>query len=268
VKTLFAAVLAVLALGGCSISEESVNPSEIPTEGYEEPANYTFEYTHYSGHWWSGTFRVTVRNHVPVAFDVVRFYSDLGVDESELPDWITLEAMETLDGLVEMYDEAVEDVEWQAILEFDGDTGHPSSLYVEGASEFMVDEEQSYSVNWVSEYPFDYVAPADYTFSYAYNAFSPYAGTYRVTVRDHVAVSFEVLDPHLEGYVNAGAIALDTVLTIDDIVLLYLDASTEADEATITWDDVTGHPASVYVDTYRDAVDDEYGYMIVDVAVE
>jgi hypothetical protein len=113
-----------------------------------------------------------------------------------------------------------------------------------------------------------YEEPSDYTVEYSYGAFSPYAGTYRVTVRDHVAVSFEVLDPHLEGYVNAGAIALDTVLTIDDIVQLYLDASTKADEATITWDDVTGHPASVYVDTYSDAVDDEYGYTITGITVE
>jgi hypothetical protein len=270
VKTLSIAVLmAALALGGCSASvEPSDGPTDKPTGGYGEPANYTFEYTHYAGHWWYGTFRVTVRDHVPVAFDASHFHSELGTDESELPDWLSLDDMVTLDGLIERYNEAVEDVDWQAILEFDEDTGHPSSLYVEAASELVVDEEELYSVNWVSEYPFDHVAPPNYTFTYTYGAFSPLSGSYRVTVRDYVPVSFEVLDPYLEYYVDEGLIGLDTVLTLDDIVEMYLEASEEADRVSITWDEETGFPANVSVDQYEDAVDDEYGYTITDIVVE
>lgn len=265
------AIAATLALGGCSAS---VEPSDGPTEktpgGYEEPANYTFEYTSYPNEIWKGTFRVIVRNHVPVAFEVVDyFFYEAQRNASENLDWITLEDMVTFDGLIEMYDEAVEDVDWQATLEFDEDSGHPSKLYVEAVSTRVVDEEQLYLVNWVSEYPFDYIAPPDYTFSYTYGAFSPYAGTYRVTVRDYVPVAFEVLDPHLDGYVDSGGITLDTVLTLDDILQVYLDSSASgADWVSITWDEETGYPVSIAVDQYIDAVDDEFGFTIVDIVVE
>ncbi len=109
--------------------------------------------------------------------------------------------------------------------------------------------------------PGEWVEPANYDYTLTYTVFGPAAGTYNIQVRDHKVAS-ATMTPIFK---VEGQKAGDQVeaWTLAEIVALYDQALASPDgDATITYDETTGAPASVYLDWIVLAADDEQSFRI------
>jgi hypothetical protein len=108
--------------------------------------------------------------------------------------------------------------------------------------------------------------PTDYRFELEMRCFCTFSGPFRVTVR----AGAEPLVEHLgtSAGVDAGAAdpaVLDHVRrTVPGPFDLVEERAGDNDVVVATFDDALGHPTDVYVDSIRNAIDDEVTYVVDD----
>lgn len=116
--------------------------------------------------------------------------------------------------------------------------------------------------SWFDARP-TYSGPDDYAFTLRVGCFCPYAGPLRITVADGEVVEVRQLEPQ-EGQGDLQAWIDDQAMTLDELNELVERARREADDVDVTYDPTYGFPTDVYIDWYKDAVDDEIGYTVTD----
>lgn len=110
----------------------------------------------------------------------------------------------------------------------------------------------------------DYSGPSDYAFTLRVGCFCPYVGPLRIVVKDGEVKEVRQLDPVDGGPETLQAWIDSQAMTLDDLGDLVDRALREADDVDVTYDPTYGFPSDVYIDWYKDAVDDEIGYTVTD----
>lgn len=107
--------------------------------------------------------------------------------------------------------------------------------------------------------------PADYTYTVQYMAFAPDAGTYEITVRNHKVVAVKPPAELPARPLEPGWLPGDGSWTLADLQAKYVEAKNGREsDATITYDPVTGAPATVTLDWIVNAIDDEQYFEVLE----
>lgn len=110
----------------------------------------------------------------------------------------------------------------------------------------------------------DYTGPSDYAYTLRVGCFCPYVGPLRITVQNGEVVGVRQLEPIDGGPQNVQDWINKQAMTLVELDALVDRALREADDVDVEYDPTYGFPANVYIDWYKDAVDDEIGYTVTD----
>jgi hypothetical protein len=233
--------------------------------GWAEPADYSYRVAYGIFGPGMGTYDITVRNHKVTAVERLA--------DSDWPDaesWVTVENAWTLADLEAKYRAAKANPESDATITYDATTGAPSAIHLDWIVQ-AVDDEESFQVLAFDpvvpapDAPAAWAEPADYAYrvAYSFGFMGPAAGTYDITVRDHEVVAVaRVQESGLPD--QPSVVTLDNAWTLADLEAKYLAAKANPEsDATITYDPVTGAPATISLDWLVHGNDDEESFSVL-----